>query len=236
MRYVFAILVLLACVSCSKENASSRGQVLVSITLNGKTDERFVYNAGGKLERYEHFSFCTTTPMDEEVYHYNVNLLTSVSLTSRSMYSSTLAICNPDLGVKSTLHFDYDAQGRIEKVTGPNSYWQFAYNARGLVEKQVVDGNSQFTQLFEYDTRGNLVKQTDYAGTVITYQYDNKINPFYVMKLRPAFITPFYVSPNNVVSGGGGTGFTRQFEYNGAGLPLSVTESTNGLTYYFHYK
>ncbi len=152
------------------------------------------------------------------------------------MYSSTSAICNPDLGVKSTLTFDYDATGRIIKVTGPNSYWQFTYNARGLVEKQVVDGNSQFTQLFEYDTRGNLVKHTDYAGAVITYQYDNNINPFYAMKLRPAFITPFYISPNNVISGDGGSGFTRQFKYNGAGLPLSVTESTNGRTYYFHYQ
>ena len=69
-------------------------------------------------------------------------------------------------------------------------------------------------------------------------EYDAKKNPFYLVKMTPSIITAFNVSPNNVVKGlGNGTVFfTRQFTYNDNGLPATVVESTNGLTYTYHYK
>ena len=76
MRTFLSFCVLLLLASCSKESGTgSSGELLESISVNGKIDERFFYNNDGQLRKFERFLHCTTSPMDEEEYHYGAGKL-----------------------------------------------------------------------------------------------------------------------------------------------------------------
>ena len=238
MRTLLSFFVLFCLVSCSKEGTQPGNSLLESITVDGKINERFLYNSDGKLEKFERFAHCTTSPMDEEEYHYNAGKLVRISSVSRSLYSSSFASCDPATGVRNEQVSTYDSQGRLTRVSTANSYRDFYYNSAGLVEKQVLDGNSQHSYFYEYDSRGNVTRYTDNTGMVTQYEYDNKTNPLYLAKLSPGTLIAFYMSPNNIVkgSGNGTVYFTRQFTYNSNGLPATLIESTSPTVYTFNYK
>ena len=238
MRILLSFFVRFLLASCSKDTAGPGDSMLESITVDGKINERFLYNSDRKLEKFERFAHCTTSPMDEEQYHYEVGKLVKISSVSRSLYSSSFASCDPSTGVRNDQVFTYDNQGRLTKVTTANSYRDFYYNSAGRIEKQVIGGNSQHSYFYEYDARGNVTRYTDNTGMVTQYEYDNKTNPFYLAKLSPGTLIAFFMSPNNVVkgSGNGTVYFTRQFTYNSNGLPATLIESTSSTIYTFNYK
>lgn len=232
----FCLLVIVA--SCSKDQNGIGGKRLESVTVNGKLYERFSYDAQARLQKSDLFGHCMLSPMDEEEFIYDGDRLVKTIATSRSLYSSSTASCDPAGGLRTEKTYTYNSAGKIDKVKLPNSSVQFFYNNAGLVERQVIDNNPAYTNRYEYDARGNLVKVIDNQGSVTTYEYDDKKNPYYLIKVHPSIITAFNVSPNNVVRGlgSGAVFFTRQFTYHSDGLPATVTESNIPSTYTFNYR
>jgi RHS repeat protein len=240
MKYPLYIALLMLFISCKKEPGSINwnGKLLTRVSANGKTYETFQYNADKQLLKYKYFGFCDVNPTDEDNFFYENKKLKKVESVIRSMYSSSTAICDPATGISSDASFEYNSQGQLIKIFHGTSFSDLIYNGKGLIEKVALNGGGPQTfYLFEYDARGNVIKQTDPQGGVITYEYDNKLNPFYLIRHKPHVITAFNLSPNNVVKGtSGGNSFTRHIEYNQDGLPASVTESTNNTVYQFQYQ
>lgn len=234
---VVVILIILLGIGCTKETDQHKS-LLSRITLNGKTYEAFEYNSSGRLSTDKFYGMCDQNPSDEYVYLYKANRVDTLKSVVRSIYSSTTAICNPATGIRSIVLFEYDAQGRTTKIKRDNSVITFVYNAKGLIEKQINTASSgaSLTSTYKYDSRDNLVEQNDGQGNISSYEFDNKINPYYLIKHNPHIITAFIVSPNNVVkvnySGGS---HLISYEYNSAGLPVKMLDS-NGQTYLFEYK
>lgn len=246
MKNLALILLIAISLGCKKESADPQtpttpGKRLTSLTLNNKPNITFEFQKG-LLVKENSFSFCETNPADEFTYEYTTGgQLSKLKTTTRSIYSSTSALCNPALGLKGEEVFTYNSQGKIAKVTRNTdgmigSTTEYTYNAKGLIEKQtILSGQNSLVTTFEYDTKGNLVKQTEPDGQVAYYEYDDKINPYYVINQRPAWVSAFNKSPNNVIKATGRYNFIRTFKYDADGYPTEVAED-NGFTYQYNYK
>ena len=244
MKNLTIILLLAFCLGCKKESAdpktpSTPGKRLTSVTLNNKPYITFEFQKD-LLVKENAFTFCETNPTDEFTYEYANGQLNKLKTTMRSMFSSISALCNPAVGLKGEEIFTYNTQGKIVKVTRKTDTMlgtttEYVYNARGFIEKQIIiAGQNSLTTTFEYDTKGNLIKETDPDGAVAYYEYDNKINPYYLINQRPAWVSAFNKSPNNVIKATGRYNFQRTFKYDAEGYPTEVTED-NGLTYQYSY-
>lgn len=92
--------------------------------------------------------------------------------TSFAYAAGSTAVTDPQGFVT---RYDYDAEGRLTKVTAPAvagvaANRQFGYSATGDL-LSVTDGEGRVTQ-FEYDERGNQVLQRDAAGNTVTRTFD----------------------------------------------------------------
>jgi len=184
-------------IACTREIDQDSQIHLRKITVNGKTNENFEYNTNGQLKKDDNYGICTL-PFDEFSYVYINNQLDSIKSVIRGHYSSSTAICNPQSGVHSFAAFEYNNVGRINKIKKENSTIEYAYNAVG---QQTVNGGSTngYVSTFKYDARGNLGEIADSQGNITKYEFDDKINPNFLMKRSPDALIAFYVSPNNVV-------------------------------------
>ena len=238
MKNLVPFLLLIVVSGCKKEQLAGPGDpfLIREITVNGKTDQVFEYNAENLLVKENVFSLCENNPSDELRYTYVNGRVDKMNSVIRSLYSSTESICNPATGIHHELSFEYDDQQRISRVIQSGSVTEFAYNAAGFIEKQTIGYNgSAYVFTYEYDGNGNIIRETDSEGKTTFYEYDNGKNPFYLIGQRPAFVSPFNKSPNNVIKATGNQQFERQLTYNADGLPAQVTE-TNGLIYVYHYQ
>lgn len=166
----------------------------------------------------------------------------TIESTTRSIFSSTSAHCDPEKGLNAIVAFEYDDDGLVSKIHYGYTYRTLTYDNVGRVVSSALYAavDDQYRSLNEliseeeygYDSRGNLVS-VDGPDGVTTYEYDDKPNPYYQIRHKPQFITPFNVSPNNVIRGHGFNEFERTFTYHASGLP--ATESSGGLTYEFVY-
>lgn len=222
-----------------KKNAADEGNGnrLQAITSGGKIYERFQYNENGLLVKEEWFSGCETTPMNEFIYVYNGTRPDTIKTVMRSLYSSTSALCDPAMGIKSYTRLEYDNGGRLIKETRANgSNSTYYYNVQGFVEKAVVNdgGNNNYTHTYKRDAAGNIIELRYAQGDVMQYEYDNKINPYYEIKKYTGNITAFNNSPNNVVKIKHANGSSEiRYEYNSQGLPVKMID--NGADYLFVY-
>jgi YD repeat-containing protein len=241
MKKLVLIFLVTINLGCKKESVqpSTPGKRLISLTLNNRSYITFEYQKG-LLVKENSFSFCETNPSDEYAYEYTDGQLSKMKTTTRSIYSSTSALCNPALGLKGEEVYAYNGQGKIVKVTRKTDNisgitTEYTYNLRGLIAKQTIIGEQHsLVTTFEYDNKGNLVKETDDDGQIAYYVYDDKVNPYYLMNQRPAWVSAFNKSPNNVIKATGRYNFTRTFKYDSAGYPTEVSED-NGFTYKFNY-
>ncbi|MES2734026.1 MAG: hypothetical protein V4714_19920 [Bacteroidota bacterium] len=236
MKYVLTLLLFVVCFGCKPEaiDKANPTVLLREISVNGKTDQIFEYD-GVVLTKEKSFGVCDKNPTDEVAYLYQNDKLSQLSTITRALYSNSAAQCDPATGLHLDETYEYDNQNRIIKVTRITSYTEYYYNANGKVEKQILyGGSSPAVSTFTYDSKGNLIQTTDPSGNTTQYQYDDKINPFYVINQRPGWISAFNISPNNVIQATGSDNFTRKFEYNAEGLPSQLLDS-NGLTYTYHY-
>lgn len=230
------IIALIFCLGCSEESVNwNSNKQLVQITVNDVTDHSFEYERG-LLVKENSFNFCKDNPSDEFEYVYVNDRLSMIQSTMRGLYSNSGAICDPKLGIRFDEQFEYSDKNEIIKIVRASSYTTFAYNSKGLVEKQtMMGGPTALESTYEYDDNGNLVEETDSNGDITQYEYDDKINPYYRMNQRPGWISPFNKSPNNVIKASGKVNFQRTFQYDGEGFPVLVSED-NGLEYKFMYR
>ena len=239
MKNCIAILfVIFFSIGCNKEDGQNNSKVLLSrIMVNDKVYQSFEYNNMGQLVKEKFYGTCEQNPADEYMYLYKGSKIDTLRSVIRSIYSSTSAICNPAMGVQYLAVFEYDNQGRINKIIKGNNTTSFIYNTQGFIEKQIISGGgNNYVSTYKYDAKGNLTEQTDGQGNVTGYEYDSKRNPYYLIRQHPDIITAFVVSQNNVVKINfqGGSHIIK-YEYNALNLPVKMFDS-NGSTYQFVYQ
>ena len=237
MKNLTILLLILLSVGCKKDAVETRnpGKRLASITIDGKLSQVFQYE-NNLLVQEDFYTFCQDNPTDQYTYEYKGDKIHKLKTTLRSMYSSTSALCNPASGIKTDEVFEYNSQGQINKIVRTNTSTEFVYNSKGLViKKTIIGGQKPLENTYEYDAKGNLIKEMDSYGGVAQYEYDNQSNPFYLMKHRPDWISPFNKSPNNVIKATGSVVFKREFQYLAEGLPSQVIDG-NGGTYRYNYE
>lgn len=239
-NFIFLIVISLLCIQCNDESSSEIDSNLFSaltkVTVGTQDYQRFEYNADGRLAKESVFLLACEVPVSINSYSYMNNQLKKISQIDRSFYSSTLTMCDPSSGMESEFAFEYGTNGRISKVIYSASYTELEYNSQNQISKQTGYANGKIFRktTFIYDTAGNIISETDQNGKTTVYKYDDKINPYYLIKQNPHFISPFNMSPNNVIEASGAHAFTRSFKYNAQNLPTEVTED-NSITYTFHY-
>lgn len=242
MKNLAIVLLIAISLGCKKESAdpqTTSGKKLINITLNNKPYITFEFQKG-LLVKENSFTFCETNPTDEFTYEYADGKLSKLKTTTRSIYSSISALCNPALGLKGEEVFVYNNQGKIVKVARSMDSFSgtttdYAYDSKGFIVKQtILGGQNSLISTFEYDSKGNLIKETDADGLVAYYEYDDKINPYYLINQRPAWVSAFNKSPNNVIKATGRYNFQRTFKYDTDGYPTEVSED-NGFTYKYNY-
>lgn len=236
-----AILFLFAlCLACKKDYLDPlapgiTGKKLTRVTVNNKPYYTFEYEKD-LLVKENAYTFCETNPTDEYTYEYAGAQISKLKTTMRSMYSSTLALCNPASGMKSEETFEYNKSGQLSRIIRLNSSTEFIYNAKGQIEQQLnINGTNTSITKFEYDAKGNIITITQPGGEVAHYEYDDKVNPYYIINQRPQWISAFNKSPNNVIKATGRYVFQRTFKYDAQGYPTEVLEDNN-LTYVYKYE
>jgi YD repeat-containing protein len=240
MKPIICCIVLLSLFSCHSDTSEISGgyALLKEIKMDNKTIHSYEYENNQLKRELTFSSLCDeNTPVQQMAYSYQNGKLSKFSMADNQIFSSFSSICNPALGILSEQIMEYDTQGRIVKVTSANSYALFEYNSQNQVIKQTLylpNGNTYSTSLFGYDSRGNLIEETDNQGNKTYYEYDNHPNPYYYMNQRPQWISGFNKSPNNIIKATGYHQFERRFKYNAWRLPAEVTE-TNVTTVYFMY-
>lgn len=242
MKNILYLLLLTSLLSCKKDETDHQGGIapgeqLISISTAIGLYQSFEYSGGRLVKENWHSSFCTT-PVDEHVYSYANGELKKTESVLRSMLSSTVTMCDPSSGEQLAESYEYDTQGRLRKAIRANSYTEYEYTGAGLVSKQTVfdqNGSATWWTTFEHDARGNITKVVDMNGATVNYEYDDKINPLYIIHSRPGIITPFNSSPNNVIRASGAVPNFQRFitEYRND-LPVTIEE--NGITYTYSYR
>lgn len=238
MKRFLYIFLLIPVFSCNKDAITAHnGPLLKEIRTANGINESFEYSNGFLSKENHYYNMCST-PVDEYTYSYQAGKLDKLEITVRSLYSSTMTMCNPASGIRSAEQYEYDNQGRLNKVTRQSSYTIFEYDANGFAIKQTLylpNGTLSKTATYKYDIRGNIVEEVDYQGNTLHYEYDNKLNPFYLLKQKPGWISVFNTSPNNVIKATGLTGgFERKILSYQANLPRIVLDNGVEYTYVYH--
>ena len=231
MKKIFLALIAIATfVACNKDNGGSEEGVsakhpkkIISTSPYLRVERIFeLYdNARPKKESYTHYqadtvSYSSVTEYEyngkrpvkkrygdyEDSYFYNNGKLERE--VSKSKYNST----------PSTTEYQYDGNGRvIKKLTRyrQDNYEEVNYQYSegnkiiASTERFVENKKIYSSRTYTLDANGNVVKQEykDYKDydIVITYEYDNKINPLFsptVRDLYPDYFT-MGVGKNNII-------------------------------------
>ena len=231
MKKIFLALIATATfVACNKDNGGSEEGVsakhpkkIISTSPYLRVERIFeLYDdARPKKESYTHYqadtvSYSSVTEYEyngkrpvkkrygdyEDSYFYNNGKLERE--VSKSKYNST----------PSTTEYQYDGNGRvIKKLTRyrQDNYEEVNYQYSegnkiiASTERFVENKKIYSSRTYTLDANGNVVKQEykDYKDydIVITYEYDNKINPLFsptVRDLYPDYFT-MGVSRNNII-------------------------------------
>lgn len=231
MKKIFLALIAIATfVACNKDNGGSEEGVsakhpkkIISTSPYLRVERIFeLYDdARPKKESYTHYQADTVSYSSVTEYEYDGKRPvkerygdTEVSFfynkgklerkVSKSKYNST----------PSTTEYQYDGNGRvIKKLTRyrQDNYEEVNYQYSGgnkiiaSTERFVENKKIYSSRTYTLDANGNVVKQEykDYRDydIVITYEYDNKINPLFsptVRDLYPDYFT-MGVGKNNII-------------------------------------
>ena len=231
MKKIFLALIAIATfVACNKDNGGSEEGVsakhpkkIISTSPYLRVERIFeLYDdARPKKESYTHYqadtvSYSSVTEYEydgkrpvkkrygdyEDSYFYNNGKLERE--VSKSKYNST----------PSTTEYQYDGNGRvIKKLTRyrQDNYeevnYQYSEANKIIASKERFVENKKIysSRTYTLDANGNVVKQEykDYKDydIVITYEYDNKINPLFSPTFRDLYPDYFTtgVSRNNII-------------------------------------
>ena len=231
MKKIFLALIAIATfVACSKDNGGSEEGVsakhpkkIISTSPYLRVERIFeLYDdARPKKESYTHYQADTVSYSSVTEYEYDGKRPvkerygdTEVSFfynkgklereVSKSKYNST----------PSTTEYQYDGNGRvIKKLTRyrQDNYEEVNYQYSegnkiiASTERFVENKKIYSSRTYTLDANGNVVKQEykDYRDydVVITYEYDNKINPLFSPTFRDLYPDYFTtgVSRNNII-------------------------------------
>ncbi|EJF37237.1 hypothetical protein HMPREF1320_1345 [Capnocytophaga sp. oral taxon 335 str. F0486] len=231
MKKIFLALIAIATfVACNKDNGGSEEGVsakhpkkIISTSPYLRVERIFeLYDdARPKKESYTHYqadtvSYSSVTEYEydgkrpvkkrygdyEDSYFYNNGKLERE--VSKSKYNST----------PSTTEYQYDGNGRvIKKLTRyrQDNYeevnYQYSEANKIIASKERFVENKKIysSRTYTLDANGNVVKQEykDYRDydIVVTYEYDNKINPLFSPTFRDLYPDYFTtgVSRNNII-------------------------------------
>ena len=234
--------------SCSKDpdpdNTSDGIYAIRSITYNGKTHNRFIYNSAGKITEYQSFYFYYR-------YTYNENglLIKEESsfademnpsdpggknelLTAQNSFFTgyALYLYENDSLLKQKIYY-HKNNGVFELVSKSS----FEYLNGNIVKWNIHTPNDTITQYYtyDYDNNGNVIMQKQYSYLFdnghepvlvreTTYTYDDKHNPFIIF--RHTASPGVFTNTNNVIE----TRSTLFIET--AGIP-KYTQSTSSYEY-----
>ena len=236
MKNICYLLIPLLFVACKKDSQQQHSQKLVEIKSASKTVHTYEYDRQ-RLTKMNFYTFCTI-PSDEVSLQYQNGRVVKVVSKTRSLFSSTSAACNPAAGITTEETLVYDGSGRLSRTERGTSYSTYLYNSGNqVITEKLYQANGTLisTTSFKYDSRGNIIEETGATGST-NYFYDDKDNPYYLMKQKPSYISAFTTSPNNVIRGttaSGGIWERVIFEYEN-NLPKKINE--NGTVYEYIYK
>jgi len=98
--------------------------------------------------------------------------------------------------------YDYDGNYNLTGVTTPLGYkTQVSYDKAGRITEvtKFVGKNEKRTTYYEYDSAGNLVKETDCNGNSIKYEYDSMNNRIRIIDREGGVTRLFYDEAGNVI-------------------------------------
>lgn len=195
-RFLLATLfVSIISISCSSDDDSSETTPeILKLVKTEKASENlkidYEYSTEGFLTKsigtYPSFGY-------ESIFTYSDNKLTKWESIETGQFPSN-----------TEQNFTYDAQGRLDKYTGPSEDVIITYTANSVILTGTIEGDANATAelelstnglitkfiednqytIFQYDNNGNIVSAKAYNNndiliTAFTITYDNKINPFY---------------------------------------------------------
>jgi hypothetical protein len=240
MKGIWSVCAGILCFSCAYETIQKipSGARLVQVQVDSQVEQTFEYSSDRLTKEFFFDTSCPANPADQFVYIYRNDRLNKLEMNLRGFYSSASIPCKSKSEKLFEEFFTYDDRGRITKIARKNSYSLFEYNENHLVAKELLylsNGTPRGWKIFDYDPKGNLIRETDSDGNKTEYEYDNNPNPFYSMSQRPQWISPFNKSPNNVIRAIGTTKFERTLTYNTEGFPIEILEA-DGKVYTYRYR
>lgn len=172
----------------------NRIREVLTLDAKGTVNSKVAYNwVNGTTLRIEQYY---TNPPWSNTYSPNAS-------QPLQLYSYNEITYNPDTTVR-----DEKAYLIQDKKADYRSYSNYEYDAQNRVKRKNIhttDHKLASYTLFEYDTKGNVIKETFYSiafsasqpNTVTTYTYDNAPNPYRTVRLFSGI--SWHKTANNIV-------------------------------------
>ncbi len=125
-----------------------------------------------------------------------------------------------------------DSEGRTMAVRSPSGYVTRNEYRNGLLST-IVDPNNNYHQ-FEYDLRGNMIKQTDPLGNAVLYTFDADDNLLTITNALGQTWTNAYDDKHNLLSTTTPSGSVTTMDYDAKGQLAKRTDA-NGHSTAFEY-
>ncbi|HEU4768602.1 MAG TPA: RHS repeat-associated core domain-containing protein [Pyrinomonadaceae bacterium] len=129
-----------------------------------------------------------------------------------------------------TVVYEYNARGQVVRITSAAGVITRTYNSRdNLLSETDASG---ITTAYTYDALDNRITETDPLGNTTRYTYDAKGLPLTITDAKGGITTYTYDAKGNVTSTKDALSNTITSTYNTRGLPLSDTDQLNNVTTY----
>ncbi|MCX6258553.1 MAG: hypothetical protein NTW49_11755 [Bacteroidia bacterium] len=211
---VILLSIVFSCIKTEKINAQNTNDLkLIKIIIDSVTFSEYSYNEANLISEER-------SKLRYTKYNYNdKNQLVSVDCyEDPAIYSSSSSVIeaskkrkewtNPDnTKISYTTTFEYNNHGQVIKSTNNLGYNKYDYNDNNMISKLTYYHDDKISNYidYEYDKRGNLIKQYNYQVSQNgdkklinkkVFIYDNKKNPFRQLYF---LMIPENTNSNNIV-------------------------------------
>ncbi len=129
-----------------------------------------------------------------------------------------------------TVVYEYNARGQVVRITSAAGVITRTYNSRdNLLSETDAEGR---TTTFTYDDQDNRLTEADALGNTTRYSYDPKGQPLTITNAKGGVTTYTYDAKGNVTSTKDPLGNTITSTYNTRGLPLTDTDQLGNIITY----
>lgn len=206
---IFATILMIILVSCTKEDYSSGANGLLKKVKNGDyITEEISYNNFNLVSEVNSTSFWRKFYYNDRNQLIKEEIAVNPDMISSSLPSSlTHQFVDPKkVGISMYLLFEYDNTGLLirqlnympkEGLDELRSMNTFEYNDNNLIEKVLLhDSNGKLTQFrtYQYDSNGNVTEENYYSYLFIptgtgpkhlsktTFEFDSYLNPYKIFE------------------------------------------------------